>query len=109
MRKLLNKPSYTYKYLYVLSFARKIMNELIINIGVENIWYRDTNNIFVKKYVFDNNNIKLNLELCELINDFGEKSCITYKFSYLWNWILLYLYYIFNDDTNSLLKIFFVF
>jgi hypothetical protein len=62
---------------YVLSYARKIMNEYIRLIGPENIWYGDTDSLFVLKSVIKNKNIKIDNELCGVKNDYGENTYIT--------------------------------
>jgi hypothetical protein len=61
---------------YVLSYARKIMNEYIRKIGPENIWYGDTDALYVLKSVLERKGIILNNEMCGVKNDYGMNMCI---------------------------------
>jgi len=71
---IIKKPLYIGSY--VLSYARKIMNELIREVVPENIWYSDTDSIYVKKSAITN--VKINNELCGFKNDYGEGQYIKY-------------------------------
>jgi hypothetical protein len=62
---------------YILSYSRKIMNELINAVGRENIAYGDTDSIYVKKSALPKVNKYLGNGLCKFKNDYGDK-VITY-------------------------------
>lgn len=72
---IVNKPIHIGSY--VLSYSRKIMNELINAVGRENIAYGDTDSIYVKKSVLPKVEKYLGNGLCKFKNDYGDK-VITY-------------------------------
>lgn len=72
---IVNKPIHIGSY--ILSYARKIMNEIINAVGRENIAYGDTDSIYVKKSVLHKVEDYLGSGLCKFKNDYGDK-VITY-------------------------------
>ena len=61
---------------YIMSYARKLMNEYIDKIGRENIYYSDCDSLYLK--TSDMKDIQLGNDLCEMKNDYGEGKYITY-------------------------------
>jgi hypothetical protein len=72
---IVNKPIHIGSY--ILSYSRKIMNELINAVGRENIAYGDTDSIYVRKSVLPKVEKYLGNGLCKFKNDYGDK-VITY-------------------------------
>jgi hypothetical protein len=59
---------------FILSYARKIMNNLIRKVGPENIFYSDTDSIYCT--IESAKGIELNNDLCGFKNDYGENAVI---------------------------------
>jgi len=81
---------------YILSYARKIMNYYIDIIGRENIWYSDTDSLYINYnlYISLNNNLILSNKLGGIKNDYGDKYITEAYFVDLKRYLL-----IFNDNT----------
>lgn len=57
---------------FILSYSRKIMNNYIRQIGPENIYYGDTDSLYVKESVLNNLSFDMNSDLCGMKNDYGD-------------------------------------
>lgn len=80
---------------YILSYARMIMNFYIDSIGRHNIWYSDTDSIYVDLNILNQTNITLSNTLGGIKNDYGNnKYIIEALFVDLKRYLL-----IFNDNT----------
>lgn len=73
--KIVKKPVYLASY--ITSYSRSIMNEYIRKIGMENIWYGDTDSLYVLKSAFEKSGIKISKELGGVKNDYGDDVYIT--------------------------------
>lgn len=62
---------------YILSYSRAIMNQYIRAVGLENIWYGDTDSIYVTKSAFEKSGIKESTILGGVKNDYGDAVYIT--------------------------------
>ncbi len=71
---LIKKPAHIGAF--IMSNARKIMNNYIRQIGPQNIYYGDTDSLYVPVECLKN--IKESNELCGLKNDYGKGRLITY-------------------------------
>lgn len=60
---------------FVLSYSRKIMNNIIRNVKPENVFYSDTDSVYVPIECIKD--IKTNPDLCGFKNDYGEGVIIT--------------------------------
>jgi len=67
----------TYLGAFILSYARSIMNQLIIKVRPENIAYSDTDSIYVRKDVVESAQLKLSDGLGGFKNDYGDGLLIT--------------------------------
>lgn len=65
---------------YVLAYARAVMNQYIRKVGIENVFYTDTDSIYVLKKAFEKSGIKESLELGGVKNDYGDSVYITEAF-----------------------------
>jgi hypothetical protein len=74
-RPSVGKPSYIASY--ILAHSRSIVNEVIREIGPENIYYSDTDSIYVEKKVLTKYSLKSSKVLGGFKNDYGEGSKIT--------------------------------
>lgn len=72
---IVRKP--TYLGVYVLAYARKIMNGYIRRVGMENIYYTDTDSIYITGKSFAASGIKETSVLGGVKNDYGEDVRIT--------------------------------
>jgi DNA polymerase type B, organellar and viral len=70
---LIKKPSQIASF--ILSYARKIMNNIIRKIGPENIFYSDTDSVYCP--IESIKDIQTNPDLCGFKNDYGEGTLIT--------------------------------
>ncbi len=57
---------------FILSYARKIMNNFIRKIGVENVFYSDTDSVYVPIESVEKSGIEMNDVICGLKNDYGD-------------------------------------
>lgn len=80
---------------YILSYARKIMNYYIDTIGRENIWYSDTDSLYVDYDILNKTNLVLSDKLGGIKNDYGKDKFITEAYFVDLKRYLL----IFNDNT----------
>jgi hypothetical protein len=78
---------------YIMSYARKLMNEYIDMIGRDKIYYSDTDSLYIE--LSDMKNIKLGEDLGEMKNDYGDGKYITEAYFLDLKRYLL----IFNDGT----------
>lgn len=60
---------------FILSYARKIMNNIIRKVGAEQVFYSDTDSIYVP--IESIKDIQTNMDLCGFKNDYGEGVLIT--------------------------------
>jgi hypothetical protein len=60
---------------FILSYSRRIMNEAIRRIGIENIWYGDTDSLYTTRDNLDK--IELSNDLGGFKNDYGDDLIIT--------------------------------
>jgi len=67
---IIKKPTYIGSY--VLAHSRRIMNEYIRKIGIENIFYSDTDSIYTTRKCFEESGIVISEELGGIKNDYGE-------------------------------------
>lgn len=58
---------------YVLANSRAIMNEFVRKIGIKNIYYGDTDSLYVLKKALDASGLKESLDLGGFKNDYGDK------------------------------------
>ena len=63
----------TYISAFVLSHARRIMNQAIDTVGIENIYYSDTDSIYLSRNAFYNSGFKESSELGAFKNDYDDK------------------------------------
>jgi hypothetical protein len=70
-----NKPIYIASY--ILAHSRAIVNDIIRNIGVENVYYSDTDSIYIRKAILDDAKLVTSSALGGFKNDYGEGSKIT--------------------------------
>ena len=57
---------------FILAYARKIMNNFIREIGVENVFYSDTDSIYVPIEAVEKSTIVMNDDICGVKNDYGD-------------------------------------
>ena len=69
------KPSYLGSF--ILAYSRQIMNKFIREIGVENIWYGDTDSFYTTIAALNKSSLKLTNDLGGIKNDYGEGKIIT--------------------------------
>lgn len=62
---------------YILSYGRAILNEYIRKLGIENIYYSDTDSLYVPYSVFKNSGIQESKGLGGIKNDYGDNVFIT--------------------------------
>jgi hypothetical protein len=74
-RPTVNKPSYIASY--ILAHSRSIVNEVIREIGPENVYYSDTDSLYIEKRVLTQYNLKTSKILGGFKSDYGENSKIT--------------------------------
>ena len=78
---------------FILSYARRIMNNLIRQVGIENVWYGDTDSIYVPRSCMKE--LEMNSELGGFKNDYGDGLYINYAL-----FLDLKRYYMeFNNNT----------
>lgn len=78
--KLLNKSVSKATHIagYILAYARALVNEIIRTVGPENIYYSDTDSIYLKYETMVSCGLKDEVKgLCGYKNDYGEDSYIT--------------------------------
>lgn len=61
---------------FILSYARRLMNNIIRKVRPENVYYGDTDSIYITLNSFKNSGIKETIDLCGVKNDYGEGSVI---------------------------------
>lgn len=64
------KPSYIASY--ILAYARSIVNEVIRVVKPENIYYSDTDSLYIEKRILIENNLPCSSDLGGFKNDYGE-------------------------------------
>lgn len=69
------KPAYIAGY--VTSYSRALVNEIIREIGVENVYYSDTDSLYVEKSILTKKKLECSSSLCGFKNDYGENMVIT--------------------------------
>lgn len=62
---------------YILSYSKKIVNKMIRFVGPENIYYGDTDSLYVTREVFESSGLKMVDGLGGYKNDYGDGSYIT--------------------------------
>ena len=70
-----SKPTYIAGY--VTAYSRAIVNEIFREINPENIYYSDTDSVYVEKRILDEKNLNCTSALCGFKNDYGENMVIT--------------------------------
>lgn len=70
-----SKPTYIAGY--VTAYSRGLVNEIIRKVGVENVYYSDTDSIYMQYSVFNKAKLKCGSELCGYKNDYGDGVMIT--------------------------------
>lgn len=63
---------------FILAYARSIVNNLIMKVGPENIYYGDTDSIYIPHSIIKERGIELRDELGHFKNDYGDGKLITY-------------------------------
>ena len=72
---VVRKPTYIASY--VTAYSRAIMNEYIRKVGIDNIFYTDTDSIYVLKSAFEKSGIVCSNDLGGVKNDYGENIYIS--------------------------------
>lgn len=75
---MITKPTHIASY--ITAYSRAIMNEYIRKIGIDNIFYTDTDSIYCLKSAFEKSGIKTNSLLGGVKNDYGENVYIEEAF-----------------------------
>ena len=65
---------------YILAYSRAIMNEFIRKIGIDNVFYTDTDSIYATRRAIKASGIVETKPLCGVKNDYGEGIYITEAF-----------------------------
>jgi len=73
-RIMISKPSYIGGY--VTAYSRAIVNEIIRTVGVENIYYSDTDSIYLEKRILTEKNLPCSSRLGGFKNDYGDSMVI---------------------------------
>jgi hypothetical protein len=72
---IVKKPTYIGSY--ILAYSRQIMNNYIRAIGINNVYYSDTDSIYTSRKAFNASGITISEELGGLKNDYGDGCYIT--------------------------------
>lgn len=74
-RHVVSKPTYIGGY--VLAYSRAMVNEIIRTIGTDNIYYSDTDSLYVEKRILKEKNLQCSSVLGGFKNDYGDDTAIT--------------------------------
>lgn len=67
----------TYIASYITSYSRALVNEIIREVKVENVYASDTDSLYIPMSRFKECNLNTGNELCGFKNDYGENTMIT--------------------------------